>query len=445
MNQKLVRNQVSSQTKIAQLADPYYLDAIRGAAAIIRRFSLIRQEKEAAEAHRILDERMRDAQIQQHLAIPTNEHLEWDELRRRVSSRDSSGRPRRRNTTATAQPPLGLTRIQDVEESPGEEPGLLRNMSQRVSTRRRSVSLDAGMAPGGVYRGFSETDVNPEEFQSLWQRTKGIFVPKTRSERSIKSSHSNDMPTPGHSPLPMSDIQRPVTSAHNKKSLGFGAPSPSRAQFLQPNPNYTIHRDWASNISGSNLQTPDPYPRHANMPSSVPSASDCSSSMKSVKSTLMPDSRKQATRQFSFQSIFNRTHRRNESTESAHSATWKGLSPRKVSRTPAGDGFAMIDSRESNEKTQEEMMGLVKGDRVNVKEGTPSRYVGAQSDSDSDDEKARQAGVLLKSRKAPTDAATSDEADDEKSTGPESDSIYGGNSNDTSSTIRIVYQDSRGY
>lgn len=430
------------QIEMALVADPYYLDAIRGAAAIIRRFSVVRQEKEAAEAHRILDERMRETQIQ-HLAAPMNE---WDDPRRRIpSGRDSGGRPRRRNTTATAHPPLGLTRIPDVEENPGEEPGLLRNTSQRVGTRRRSVSLDAGMAPGGVYRGFSDTDLNPEELQTLWQRTKGIFVPKTRSERSIKSSHSNDISTPWHSPMPLTDIQRPVTSAHSRNSLGSGTPPPSRAQFPQPSPyyNHTIHRDWASNRSGSNVQILEPSsPGHRNRPPLMPSAIDCSSSVKSVKSTLMPDSKKQATRQFSFQSIFSRAHRRNESTESAHSTIWKGLGSRKVSRTPDEDGFAMIDSSSSSKKTQEEMMGLVKGDRVNVGEGALPRYVSAQSDSESDDEKAKEAGILLNTRKA-TDATTSDEADDEKSTGPESDSIYGGNSNDTSSTIRIVYQDGR--
>ena len=379
---------------------------------------------------------MKDAQIQ-HLVVPMNEPTEWDDLQRRVSlSRGSDGRPRRRNTTATAHPPVGLTRILDVEESPGEEPGLLRNTSQRVGTRRRSVSLDAGMAPGGVYRGFSDEDLNPEEFQSLWQKTKSIFIPKTRSERSIKSSHSNEMPTPGHSPLPMTDIQRPVTSVHNRSSLGFGTPSPSRAQFLQPNPNYTIHHDWAS---GSNPHTLDTSPRHTNKPSLIP-ASDCSSSMRSVKSTLMPDSKKQATRQFSFQNIFNRAHRRNESTESAHSTMRKGLGTRKMSRTLVGDGFSIIDSRASSEKTQEEMMGLVKGDIVSAQEGKPPRYVGAQSDSDSEDEKAKEVGDLFKTRKA-TDAFTSDEADDEKSTGPETESICDGNSNSTTSTIRFVQQD----
>ena len=71
--------------------------------------------------------------------------------------------------------------------------------------------------------------------------------------------------------------------------------------------------------------------------------------------------------------------------------------------------------------------------RVGTWRRSVSPDIGVHSDSDSEDEKA---GVLLKTRKA---AFTSDEADDEKSTGPETDSIqvYHGNTNSTTSTIRF--------
>ena len=409
------------------------LDAIRGAAAIIRRISVARQEKEAAEAHRIFEERVQDAQ-NQHLGVQNN--FEWDGVRRRVTWNGGLGGRPRRNTTATAHPPLGLARIPDIEEGANEEPEINCKPSQRVSNRRRSLSVDTGMAPGGVYRGFSHQDLNPDEFQSIWQKTKSLFVPKARSQRSIKSSyssHSTDNSITEHSPLPMIDVQRPATSVQNKGSPVLGAPSSPRLHFLQPSPNYTIHRDWAYNSSGSGYHASDVSPRHGNDPS-ILTTHDCSVSVNSEKSGLRPDSRKQPGRQFSFQNIFKSAHRRNASAESTHSVTRKSLGSRKP---PTEEGFTMIDSRTSNEKTEEELLGLVKGDKSSTREGSLPLYMDTPSDSESDDEKAKEANALHKVRIIPTDSTTSDDADDEKSVGIGESSGYNGNSSG-GSTIRMV-------
>jgi len=295
------------------------------------------------------------------------------------------------------------------------------------------------MAPGGVYRGFSHQDLNPDEFQSIWQKTKSLFVPKAISQRSIKSSysgHSTDNSITEHSPLPMIDVQRPATSVQNRSSPVLGAPSSSRLHFLQPSPNYTIHRDWAYNSSGSGYHTSDVSPGHGNDPPQMPTAHDCSVSVNSEKSGLRPDSRKQPGRQFSFQNIFKSAHRRNESTESTHSVTRKSLGLRKASKPPAEEGFTMIESRTSNEKTEEELLGLVKGDKSSTREGSLPLYMDTPSDSDSDDGKAK-ANVLHTVRRIPTDATTSDDADDEKSAGLGGSSGYGENSSG-GSTIRMV-------
>ncbi|RPB24498.1 DUF803-domain-containing protein [Terfezia boudieri ATCC MYA-4762] len=429
---EVFRGDLDQVRTVAEQEEPEYepkADAIRGAAAIIRRISVARQEKEAAEAHRIFEERVQDAQ-NQHLGVPNN--FEWDGVRRRVTwNGGSEGRPRRRNTTATAHPPLGLARIPDIEEGANEEPGIIRNTSQRTSNRRRSLSVDAGMAPGGVYRGFSHQDLNPDEFQSIWQKTKSLFVPKARSQRSIKSSHSGHSADNGitdHPPLPLIDVQRPATGVQNKGSPLLGAPSPSRFHFLQQSPNYTLHRDWAYNSSGSGHHTSDDSSAHGNDPPSMPTPHDCSVSINSEKSGLRPDSRKQPGRQFSFQNIFKSAHSRNESTESTHSVTRKSLCPRKASKPLADEGFTMIDSRTSNEKTEEELLGLVKGDKSSTREGSLPLYMDMPSDSESDDEKAK-ANVLHTVRRIPTDATTSDDADGEKGAG------IGGSSG---STIRMV-------
>lgn len=398
---------------------------------------MARQEKEAAEAHRIFDQRAQDAQ-NHHLGVPNN--FEWDGVRRRVSwSGGPDGHPRRRNTTATAHLPLGLARIPDIEEGANEDSGISRRTSQLDRTRRRSLSVDAGMAPGGVYRGFSNEDLNPEEFQSIWQKTKSLFVPKTRSQRSLKSSHSNDTHDADKAdtfPLPTAGLQRPATSAEGRDSSALGAPSSSRAYLYQPSPNYTIHRDWAYNASGSGQYRSDVSPVYGMDPHLKPATQDCSSSIISDKSGLGPESRKQPGRQFSFQNIFSRAHRRNESAESAHSAARKVSGPRKISKSPSEECFTMVESRTPSEKTEEEMLGLVKGDKSSTREGSIP-YRDTPSDSESDDEKAKDADVMHTVKRIPTDATTSDDADDEKSSGIGGSSGYGGSSS-SGSTIRIV-------
>jgi len=340
----------------------------------------------------------------------------------------------------TPHPPLGLARIPDIEEGASEEPGINRNTSQRVSNRRRSLSVDAGMAPGGVYRGFSQQDLDHAEFQSIWQKTKSLFVPKARSQRSIKSSysgHSADNGISEHHPLPMIDVQRPATSVQNKGSPVLGVPPFSRLHFLQPSPNYTIHRDWAYDSTGGSYHTPDVSRGHGSDPLSIPTAHDCSVSVDSEKSGLRPDSRKQPGRQFSFQNIFKSAHRRSESIDSTRSVTRKSLGPKKPSKSPTEEGFTMIDNRTLNEKTEEELLGLVKGGKSSTREGSLPLYRDAPSESESDDEKPIEANMLHMVRKIPTDEATSGDADDGENTGIGRSSGYGGSSSG-SSTIRMV-------
>ncbi|KAF8471250.1 magnesium transporter NIPA-domain-containing protein [Kalaharituber pfeilii] len=443
---EVFRGDLDQVRTVAEQEEPEYepkADAIRGTAAIIRRISAARQEKEAAEAHRIFDDLVRDAQIQRS-GSRGDEHIEWDGVRRRVTlGVVGESRPRRRNTTSTAHPPLGMTRIPDIEEGTAEDSGISRMTSQRVSNRRRSLSVDAGMAPGGLYRGFQAADFNPEEFQSIWQRTKSLFVPKPRSQRSatIGSAHSSESrdrapsaTTGEHYPMSMTDIQRPESSAPARNSAPLGIPSSSHSSYLQPSPNYTIHHDWAYHPSSSGQFTADVSSMHAMTPPSIPAAQECSSSVKSGKSSLKSHT-KQPGRQFSFQNIFHRAHRRNESTDSAHSIARRGLGLIKPSKGTNSDGFTMIGNEPPIEKTEEEILGLVKGDHPS-REGTLPLYRDSPTDSESDDEKEKEVNVLYTVRRVPTDATTSDEADDENSIRRNGGSGDGASSD--GSTVKIV-------
>ncbi|TAQ89975.1 hypothetical protein B7494_g1729 [Chlorociboria aeruginascens] len=113
-------------------------DAIRGTAAIVRRFSQARQKMEMQEAKRLHEEKQQDLE-----PIGENEQIEWDGLRRRRTtigsmsqrSRGSSnlppfegiGSPRTpqvntsRVNTPRVHPPLGMSRFPDPEEDDDEE------------------------------------------------------------------------------------------------------------------------------------------------------------------------------------------------------------------------------------------------------------------------------------------------------------------------------------
>ena len=85
-------------------------DAIRGAAAIIRRISVSRQKAEAMEAHRIQEEKLRD----QMEPIGENEHVEWDGLRRRRTVLTNSTHSLR--AERSMHPPLGMSHFPDSYE-----------------------------------------------------------------------------------------------------------------------------------------------------------------------------------------------------------------------------------------------------------------------------------------------------------------------------------------
>ncbi|KAL8899269.1 MAG: hypothetical protein Q9207_006280 [Kuettlingeria erythrocarpa] len=85
-------------------------DAIRGTAAIIRRFSTSRQKMEAEEARRTHEDRLRD----QMEPIGENERVEWDGLRRRKTVLDGPAQALQRRKTL--HPPLGMAYFPDDDD-----------------------------------------------------------------------------------------------------------------------------------------------------------------------------------------------------------------------------------------------------------------------------------------------------------------------------------------
>ena len=91
-------------------------DAIRGTAAIIRRLSKSRQKYEVAEAKRIHEDKLKE----QMEPIGENEQVEWDGLRRRKTMLNGPQGSLRRQKTV--HPPLGMARFPDEEEDHESRP-----------------------------------------------------------------------------------------------------------------------------------------------------------------------------------------------------------------------------------------------------------------------------------------------------------------------------------
>jgi magnesium transporter len=130
-------------------------DAIRGAAAIVRRFSVTRQKMEMEEARRLHEEKLRDLE-----PIGEEEHVEWDGLRRRrttLGTQSSRGRgnstPRAPNTPAQ-HPPLGMSHFPSYDEEEANEEnrpntgGLGSSFFGSIRNRAKSM-----VSPGPGYGG----------------------------------------------------------------------------------------------------------------------------------------------------------------------------------------------------------------------------------------------------------------------------------------------------
>ncbi|KAF2807984.1 DUF803-domain-containing protein [Mytilinidion resinicola] len=95
---------------VAEQEEPEYeprADTIRGGGAILRSFSVARQEKQVQEAKKLQEERM--------APIGENEQVEWDGLRRRKTVLEPGQSPLQRRKTI--HPPLGMSHFPNENES----------------------------------------------------------------------------------------------------------------------------------------------------------------------------------------------------------------------------------------------------------------------------------------------------------------------------------------
>lgn len=368
---EIFRGDLDQVRRVAEQSEPESepkADAIRGTAAIIRRISVARQKIEQEEAMRIREERLGDL-----LRVPgqDGEVIEWDGVRRRVTWGAGSGdAPRRRNTMSAPHPPLGMSRMPDLEE--GVEGGAVEPAG--LIGRRRSMSVDEAMRQQIYDLGIN--DAEEPHPQSFVGRVRNLFVPRQRSRASLRDEAAAAT-SPPHSDLsddsqpPHLYSDRPSSSPLMDYSRTKSAPQLS----VTPSPPEAFRaRDFATNshspppgrgirtVSGGSeytalpVQAPRTAPGYANSPVLRPP------STYSTDSGLRPESADQgARRQFSFQSVFGRHSR-------SHSRDSHGEGSSDISHQPSPHPTRLKTRRKSLVggqivgRTEEEMLGLVKGD-----------------------------------------------------------------------------------
>ncbi|KAI5851365.1 magnesium transporter NIPA-domain-containing protein [Morchella snyderi] len=397
---EIFRGDLDQVRTVAEQSEPESepkADAIRGTAAIIRRISVARQRMEQEEAKRIREERLKDM-----LSVPLHdgEMVEWDGVQRRVTWSGSSGDgPRRRNTTSGPHPPLGMSRMPDLEEGTEGE------LTPVVLNRRRSMSVDEAMRRQ-IYDIEAETEeIHPQSFVG---RVRNLFVPRPRSKASLRdetdvviavtSPHRDitDQGLPSSSqgraygdlsaPLPLREFSGDYHHQIGPKASPQMTITPSEGEFSSrdfasesppPLPEHGVKRtvDAGSDYTAIPPRAPRSAPGHINSPVVRPMLTPTTPhSAHSTDSGLRPDSADHTSRrQFSFQSVFGR-HSRSHSRDShgegasdiplplphAHSHLSHPHLPARLHGLRRKSISGIQDK--SVAKTEEESLGLVKGD-----------------------------------------------------------------------------------
>lgn len=320
-------------------------DAIRGAAAIVRRFSTARQNMEVAELKRMHEEKMRERDEQLEAIGEDGQPLhqgeqrppmyEWDGIRRR---RTTIGSQRSRSQTvssrpftpgaapgtagsSTPHPPLGWSHMPTDEELAALEqrsntPGVLSSIAGTI----RGRGLGGGRGRSMLLPSYN-ADAHDEEHQQQQQMRQQELNPKIQS--------------PMH-PVQLTEISMP-SGSRDGAGRGYGLPSGKTE--------YVGAAGYASSDAASSIAPPDPPPHSAK-------------------------------RQFSFQNVFKRHQQHGGGASASGAASMVDSLPEDDdeyggggSSSTGGRGYRRqpVTSRgysapQVKGSTEEERLGLVKGD-----------------------------------------------------------------------------------
>ncbi|OCK79473.1 DUF803-domain-containing protein [Lepidopterella palustris CBS 459.81] len=141
---------------VAEQEEPEYeprADTIRGGGALLRSFSIARQEKQALEARRLQEERMQP--------IGENEQVEWDGLRRRTTIIEP-GRLSTLQRRKTIHPPLGMSHFPSENEAASDDEDIHPGFFNRLRSRRsRAIHSPISPVPLSGLRFPKDEDAPP--------------------------------------------------------------------------------------------------------------------------------------------------------------------------------------------------------------------------------------------------------------------------------------------
>ncbi len=317
-------------------------DAIRGAAAIVRRFSTARQKWELDEARRLHEEKQQDLE-----PVAEGEQIEWDGLRRRRTTYGTNPSIRSRGNTTTPFPPFETT-----VHTPQQHPplGMSHFPSDSDSDHDEERPNTAGL--GSSF------------FGSIRTRARSVIGPS--------GSRAGNVPMPQSPmrPVPLTEISIPAYKAGLDGSTayyGHDASGPDHSYGLPPG-----MQDQKTEYEGAAGERQ----RHITIVDDADSRRSGSrgSSLNPAGPTPPPHS---ARRQFSFQNVFRKGQTTPSGEEMINQSrspmVRKGLGGRRSSHGAAVKGA-----------TEEERLGLVKGDTNTGRQPILPAYEDEDEDEEED-------------------------------------------------------------
>ncbi|KAK4460884.1 putative NIPA-like protein 1 [Cladorrhinum samala] len=315
-------------------------DAIRGAAAIVRRLSSARQKMEMEELKRLREERL------QETLEPVSENgvpaYEWDGLRRRRTGTFNSSRSRPGTSPGapflappTSHPPLGWSHFPTEEE--------LAEANRPVSPALSSIV--------GTIRSRARSVLGPGHADS-----KAGPNPSIRVHSPLEPVQLTSVTVAGTNPEPYEGAAGVYTPRRNRAGTmetGGSVSSSRRVQFGEQQLQQEGGTESAAGSSRNNNNPPPPTP-----PPHF------------------------ARRQFSFQNIFRRNQAHAHHEGSGHDGALEGGA--------GGSNRAGLSSRgysapQVSGSTEEERLGLVK-DRSRTTNSVPSLQRFLENDDDEEDD-----------------------------------------------------------
>lgn len=303
-------------------------DAIRGAAGIVRRMSKTRQKMEMDEAKRLHDEKARDLE-----PIGEDEHIEWDGLRRRRTTfgTNSSIRSSQRDSF----PPVHNPTLADIQSGMTSTP-----------TAPRTPATPRPHPPLGMSRFPTFDEQDEENRPNTASMFGGNFFGSLRKS-------GNGTSSPMH-PVPLTEISIPGYKHGDETPYeNYGD---DHGQGYLPRLRDLSKTEYVGVNAGDRHITIVDGPTHSPPPGSRGSG---------LHAPTPPAH--QAKRQFSFQNVF----RKDRAASGDEATAAKSPSAKHASFPPRTRGISNASAM-SKGATEEERLGLVKGDTQDSGQTPPS-------------------------------------------------------------------------